>query len=571
MKNLIFTISLIIIITNLSYTQTELNKDVEIIKPYKPIISDAYRYNQTPNITDTVELTKHTFDYRIESKPVKVNFDVAAIKPAIMVGEPLKKLYNTNVRFGLGNYLTPYLEINYNSLRSKSYIYGINLRHYSSHGKIKMPDDNKVYSGFSETGAKIYYKKFLKKSKVLSSSFNFARNSYNYYGYDYTDTISDKLLNKDLIEKQTLFLFTKTISLKSIHKNKTRLNYDVNLDLEFLQDINKNLSIVSFLHGNFNKFYKKEIIGLDYDISYAHAKIPTDTLNNTIVSLNPYFNKKGNNWRIRAGLNFYSNIYPDDVAYHFFPNVDVSYNVIDELLIPYIKLSGKIENNNYRKIIFENPYIDPSTTVTNSNHFLILEAGLKGKVSSNVTYNLKAKYSGVEDMYFYVNKFDTYSDTTFPHIQRPTNKFDVIYQDVDIFNFYGEIAWNKSEKLNFLIHGNYYQYNLADGYAWHKPTHKLTFTTKYSLQDKVLLNLDVFSIGKQYYVESVTYNSANKPVYNQQLMKGIIDVNIGLEYRYTKLLSGFVKLNNIANTKYQTFNYYPSQGFNALVGVSYSF
>ena len=434
-----------------------------------------------------------------------------------------------------------------------------------------MPDDNKVYSGFNETGAKIYGKKFLKKSKVMTSTFDFSRNAYNYYGYDYTDTLSDKLLDKDKIESQTLFMFTETLSLKSIYKNKSRLNYDANLDINFLQNIEKNIGVVTNLHGNLNKFYKKEIIGLDYDIMYSHTRLTNDTVNNTMVNLNPYLNKKGDQWRIIAGLNFAADIYTDDVSYHFYPNVKISYNVIDELMIPYLGVSGKLENNNYKKIILENPYIDPSTTVTNSNHFLILEAGLKGKISSNFTYNFRAKYSGVEDMYFYVNKFDAYTDTTFPHVQKPTNKFDVVYHDVDIVNLYGEIVWKKSKKLNFLLHGNYYQYNMAEGFAWHKPTHKLTFTTKYNLQDKILLNLDIFSIGKQYYAESVTYTAAYTRIYNQQLMNGIVDVNIGIEYRYTKLLSGFIKLNNLANTKYQTFNYYPTQGFNVMAGVSYSF
>jgi len=54
-------------------------------------------------------------------------------------------------------------------------------------------------------------------------------------------------------------------------------------------------------------------------------------------------------------------------------------------------------------------------------------------------------------------------------------------------------------------------------------------------------------------------------------LKGIFDANLGLEYRYTKKLSAFINFNNIGAVRYQRWEDYPTQRFNVLGGLTYSF
>ena len=54
-------------------------------------------------------------------------------------------------------------------------------------------------------------------------------------------------------------------------------------------------------------------------------------------------------------------------------------------------------------------------------------------------------------------------------------------------------------------------------------------------------------------------------------LKNTIDANIGIEYRYSKVLSAFINLNNITASKKYYWNFYPTQGFNILGGLTYSF
>jgi hypothetical protein len=50
-----------------------------------------------------------------------------------------------------------------------------------------------------------------------------------------------------------------------------------------------------------------------------------------------------------------------------------------------------------------------------------------------------------------------------------------------------------------------------------------------------------------------------------------VDLSAGAEYKATKYLGVFVKANNMLNTEYQRYLYYPKLGFNILGGLNFSF
>jgi hypothetical protein len=53
-------------------------------------------------------------------------------------------------------------------------------------------------------------------------------------------------------------------------------------------------------------------------------------------------------------------------------------------------------------------------------------------------------------------------------------------------------------------------------------------------------------------------------------LPGFADINLGLEYRYNRILSGFLRLNNISNSRYHKWNNYPVQGISVMAGFTYS-
>lgn len=113
----------------------DINRNVTVVKPYEPSLSDANKINILPKFEDTTTVTP-SFDYSVLPVRINVPFEPKTINAAKMLGTPLEKLYKSYLKLGIGNYFTPLAEYNFNSLRSKDHSYGVFLTYKSSGRKI---------------------------------------------------------------------------------------------------------------------------------------------------------------------------------------------------------------------------------------------------------------------------------------------------------------------------------------------------------------------------------------------------------------------------------------------------
>ncbi len=540
-----------IIVLSIS-TNAQIDHNVQVVKAYKPSISDAYKMNALPKIADTVRL-ESVFKYHISPKPISIDFQLEPIRPARLQGEPLTKLYHTYIKLGFGNYLTPMAEIHYNSLRSKKYSLGAYYKHLSSFGKLKIRGQ-KVYAGYSNNTLGIYAKKFIKKRQTLYSDIDLSRNVFYYYGYTpYTYEVVSK--QKQDLDKQHFLSATINTGIKNNYMDSLHLSYKTDLNLKHLEDYYKNQENEIQIQTELGKYFNEELQAMFLDLTLYNNDYTDTTLNSAILNVKPQASVVGEEWRIEIGLNFTADIYKDDVSYHNYPDVLFQYNVIDNYLIPYIGFSGYLQKNSMRNIVAENQFIVPGTYVNNTNHKMIFKGGMKGNFTPEITYDFNAAYSVIENMYFFVNDFDASS-----------NKFNVIYDDMEMMHLHGDIDYKRTEKLNFILSGDFYQYLMAQEMkAWNKPDFTASMLTKYNLRNKILLNINLFAVGNRY-TKFIDDNDQPEAV----LLDAYFDANLGIEYRYSKILSGFINFNNVANMEYSRWYGYPVQRFNIMFGLTYS-
>jgi hypothetical protein len=234
----------------------------------------------------------------------------------------------------------------------------------------------------------------------------------------------------------------------------------------------------------------------------------------------------------------------------------LEYDMANHYLIPYAGIDGKLEINNFQKMSSINPFLEPGTGVLNTDHRIVLFGGIRGNFNSTTYYNFKITYSLIDNMPLFLNDFVN-SDSI-------GNTFNVIYDEIEVLNYFGEISVSPSEELTFNVKANYNDYILInEAKAWHKPSFDLSFTTKYNLRHKIILKADILAIGKRY----AKLDDAG----GIKELESAIDINLGAEYRYSKVLSGFIQLNNLLSDGYYEWNYYPTYGFNVMVGLTYSF
>lgn len=541
----LFILTAVILQTN---AQSEIQREVRVVKPYTPTLSDAEKINLLPDMKDTVKV-KPDFNYSIRPKQFNTPYNVEQIKPARMVGLPLEKLYKSQLTIGFGNYLTPLAELSVNQLRSRKSASGLYLKHHSSGGEVTLANDEKMYSGFSDNEAEAYGKWFLKDG-VIQGSLSGGYHNIHHYGYNTDiDTIPEK---NDIL--QSIISAGAKLKYYSSHIDSSRLNHASGIGYEFTRDRFGNMQNAFSINTDLKKKIGDQNIGALVSLDHYQVSPSIDSSANTLIRVNPFVSKSGDEWMFLLGFNTTADVKGDNAEFKIYPKAAFEFHIVKDVLTPYLGVDGRREENHYRKILFENPYIVPGLSVNNSNYSLIAHAGIRGRYSSRMAFNFKASYSIIENMYFFIN------DTS----NILANQFINQYDDVLLTTFTGEISWNQSEKLKFLLKGWYHHYELDNlEYPWHKPELEILFGTSYNLRDKILINSNVFFTGKRYAL------SASPPNSPMQL-NAYLDANMKVEYRYTKLLSFFLQFNNFTASRYQIWNQYPVQRFQVMGGFSYA-
>ena len=519
---------------------------------FEPTIKDAIKLGDLPEIKDTVKKIEN-ISYGIQSTPLVSKYEVVPIDAAKMQNEPLSKLYHSLLKVGMGTYTTPYGEFWVNSLRTRDVAYGVHLKHLSSSSHLK----NVGYSGFSDTEGEVFGKKFYKKH-TLTGEFNYKRNAVRFYGYDTTMNDLDKNYTK-----QRYQLFEPVVRLQSHYTDSTKINHAIKVGYYNLTDLYNVAENNIKLNTLFNTFINKERLFVAFDADYYNHKLPNDTFNDVIVKLNPYFETHGKKWMLDIGVAATMDVFTNqsNTKFYFHPQLNAQFDVYESIIIPYAGINGGLQKNSLRSLSNENPFVNSTLNYKNSNTKFNVFGGLKGNLSSKTSYDVKASYSMVDSMHFFVVDY-TANGTL-------DNQYKVIYDNTDLFNVTGQVKYQYKEKIHFIAKGNYYMYKTKNlTRAYHKPDFDLTFSAQYNLKSKIIIKGDVFVIGNQFALTQVSDNNFNYTT-EPKLLKGIVDVNLGAEYRYSKMLSFFVNFNNIANTRYYRWEKYPSQRFNLMAGLTF--
>lgn len=524
------------------------------VEEYQPMLTDAFKIKENPSIKDTNKIIPE-LNYSFLDKQVPVNFNIDTIKPAKIKGEPLIKLYRGYAKLGFGTNATPLAELYYNAKRSKGFGYGFSGKHLSSSG---ISGNN--YSGFSNNNLNLFGKRFLKEF-TLYGKLGYDRNVNHYYGIP-EELIVDIANSDDL--KQTTDKFSADFSLTRNFTDTTQFDYNFDIGYHLMQDAFNAKENHIELDGSFSKYHKKELYAIGVEMNYNKLDNLLNQDNNLVVGLNPNISTTAKNWQFNVGIGLYLNSYPD-TKFHFYPKAEFKYNIVENIIIPYVGITGGLKSNNLNSFYTENPFINTQTLATqNSNQKYDIYGGVRGSFSSKITFNTSFSRQKIEGMPLYVKDLSNPIE----------NQFTLEYDTVTFNKITGELAYQKLEKLKILLGANYYMYEAKNATeVWHKPEMKISLSGIYDLADKIVVRADFFYFGKQYAkaYESIVTNTTVTTTEVAQELKGVFDANLSIEYRYTKKLSAFINFNNIASQAYERWQDYPTQKFGVLGGLTYSF
>ncbi len=529
-----------VLIATMANAQKNLSEDIDVIRPYKAILAEGVRIRTNPEVFD-IKLADPVVNYKLSDKKIDQTISLAGLPPEKMKSESITKLYKGYLKGGFGNIGTALGELYVANTRDKSNQYGVLLKHLSSNGKNSRD--------FSTDNLKLFGKTLLGEQQLSGNVF-YDRNATKFYGYDEKLFTSDNFKNN---LKQRFQTIGGEAELYNTKIDDYTLGYAAKISGYTFSDKYKAKegNVIAGLH--LNKVINEFKAELDLSLDATNSK-DIVTTKNTIFKFSPSINFKQDIFSIKAGFILASES-GNTKKTSFFPSGYASVNIIEEKAVAFAGITGDIYKNSLRNFSNENPFIAPNITLNNTTENLHFYGGIKGSLASSTSFKVWAGIKSVKNLPFYVN------DST------DNRKFLVVYDsgNIGITSLHAEINYQQSEKLRLYGSLTLDSYSLQKQVrAWHRPGSRAEISASYNFVDKFIIRTSLFYVGERNALLDYKVNSFVK-------LKGYADLNLGVEYRYSKTLSAFVNLNNITSTQYKLWRNYESNGFNGLGGVTFSF
>ncbi len=579
MKKIYYSLAVFLLIVTLSSRvaiaqkdSTKLNQSVEVMKAYRPSISNTHKLNLLPEIADTARFSPE-FAYSIDSRPIISGFTASPIRPADMNKFRYKDLGLGYLKLGAGTSNTILGEFFLNLPESKSATFGLHLRHFSSDGQIKLKEGNTVSAPFSNDNAAIFGSVNIGNT-VLTTDLSYDRDAMRYYGYPASipakiDTI--KLLKYGL--KQAYEKGDFKIALKSSEQSQGDFLFISGIRLGFFNSKTKQKENSAGLFGKFDYNFG-QIHGI-VDLSYDHFTTDSITLATQLpgttsdgwIRIAPSVRLDGDNWSLRGGVNF---VAVSDKNFgnsnKLYPDFEFNFKPLDGILTLYAGFKGDLKNNRYGDIALENYWADPRHNVRNTDYNYTISGGLKGKISREISYNLGIKYSQDKDLYFYVQ--NSYSYAT-PPLLIYANDFGVVYDNATVANFSAEFSYVSGNDLSVILKGNYYNYKLdVLPFASHKPGFDLSAYAGVRIIDQLTGFADLGVIGNR---QALVFQDNQASFLSPFQIDPSILLNLGATYELTSNFKLFGRADNVLNRTNEQWLGYASQGLRLIAGLTFSF
>ncbi len=549
-------------------TKDTINTEVvNVVKPYTPKISDAFKVKEIPTLDDQETTTKKEIKYNIFSIPVASTFTPAKGKAAAVDKGKKAKLYDNYASFGVGSYTSFLGEVYLNHAINRTESVGGYVSHHSSQGGI---DGVLLDDDFSNTQVRADYAR-----KLRDYSWNvdagFKHKVFNWYGLpqpQFDQAFADGVLPQ---HKFFDFDFGGEIEFEDRLFNRGEMRFrrfaddfesgennfalKTNFDIPLTDgELNTTVSL-NYLRGTFERGF------------FATPKVK---YGNFTIGVSPSYQIKQDDLTLDLGISAY---YLNDTEagknkFYIYPAVKATYRLVNELLIAYGGIEGDLKQNTYHNFATKNPFVSPTLNIMPSDQQYDAYIGLKGKLSNNMSYNIRGNYYAENNRALFRSNFALLGDTQPYH---HGNSFGIVYDDISTLSVFGELNVAVNRNFTLGIKAEYFNYSTDnEEKAWNLPDFQGSLFMDIQFDDHWFAGANLYYVGERFdqlHIVDPLINSVPVTV----SLESYFDANAHVGYRINDKWSVYAKANNIANQDYKKWLNYPVQGLQFLAGTTYKF
>jgi hypothetical protein len=569
----------LLLISQFSFAQDKKDnigtEEVNVVKPYTPTVSDAFKVKEVPVNVNEDTTKKEIVKYSVLPFPVASTFAPSKGNAQGLENAKQERLFKNYATLGIGNFGNLNTELYVTEdLSNTDYVSGM-FRHNSAQGDIKeVLLDNFYY----DTKIDLLY-----GSNAEAMSWNikagYQNQIYNWYGLpeDFGSTLplSDNITLVNGINPQHSY---NTITAGGNIALEDGVLSQLNLDFTHFTDDFKSSENHFLLAPTFKFDVMDEAIKTRVFVDYVDGSFKnnylgtnTDPINYgfTNFGIEPSFVMTRDDWTINIGAGLVYSLGKENSSnkFYFYPSVTASYKVVSDLMIFYAGAVGGLKQNTYKDFVDENPFVSPTLSIAPTNELYDISAGLKGKLSNTISYDVKASY--IQDGNKALFRANDYTESNTNPSYGFGNSFQVLYDDVTTLRFYGEIKADLAKGVTVEVDGTFNSYSTKHHQeAWNLPTFQLNSKADFMITQKWFAGFNVFFVGER---QDLHKNLDLGIVSQSVFLDSYFDLNANVRFKYNDRFTTFLKSNNIMNNGYQKWLNYPVQGFQIMAGANYKF
>ncbi len=513
--------------------------EVEVVKSFDARLADTERIDLNPALPP-VDTSVQRQVYRIPTKTVPVDYPPPRIRPLSVQQERLQEAYNGYLKAGVGFPRSFLGEGAYTAFLQDQFDFGAFINHHSANNTNNIENQR-----FSFTEGKLKGTVFSDQGFAVSGHAGYTADNVYFYGYNFDNNDTSDTLRTPESVQQKFSTFDVGAEIFNGTRTAGDFNYRAGIDMYFTSDdyATRERGVDLTIMGE--KWIQEKhpfqvVLNTDFT---NYEDTATQTLNNFF--LQPSFTYHADVFQVKAGVNIASH----NDEFFFFPDLEASANILGSALTGFIGTEGSLSKNTFRSLTDYNPFLTSRIRIENTNYFYYY-GGARGNVQG-INYRAEVGYKTAENLALFLTDPDD------------INRFDVLYDDVDIFSVSGTVTADVAGlNITGVVTQNFFT-PAEQEKPWHLPSLEMNLTAQYAaLDDKLRVQGEIF-------IENgVPFINNDGETDN---LNGLFDVSLGAEYMFTEQFGGFLNIYNLANNKRQRWYRYPTFGLNALLGLTAKF
>ena len=453
-------------------------ENVTVYGTSRPVIQKAYKINQKPQLPK-IEVPSDTFKDDFTGQEMPTTLSLQPIKPTLITEDIKETVWDNVFRLGLGSRISPYAEFFHSSGVESSYRFNAHLYHYSSFENIK----NYLPSPYSNTVAEADFEKYF-DYHILGFKAAYKLNTNRYYGHEtLNDTIPfDKNDNQF---KQRYQEGSFDIDFASNYRNFDKLHHRIHAATYYISDIRGTSELYAGLNFDVHKAFQvynvfnHQQVGIEGNYSLYQEKTNLGQNRDNYIAGMPYFDAKYGIVSFRAGISVQW-LMSYNVKLHFYPFLDVKFNVIPQRFSLFAGVKGGMKKNSLEALSEENPFLSSYNNEYRwQNNKLKFYGGFKGNIARKLDFDLHATYETFQDMAFFDYAIFINPDSTLLTETNPIsylNTFNITYASGNLTSLSAGLTFVNSSALNIWLLGNYNHYQMDGNYRpLYKPIKEIRF------------------------------------------------------------------------------------------------